>query len=468
MPLSLPSYRGSFTSMMKILLTNPATIGGFRAIGLHFPPMGLFYLGAYLEREGYHVEIRDFCNAGESPDYSHYDLVGISTDTTRHLKAMRIARQAKEAGCTVVMGGAHPCYIAEEILASPWVDFIVHGEGEMILLELVRDLERGGKDWEEVQGLSFLRDEEVVRTPSRPVIQDLDTLPLPARHLIDMDLYRRTKFGERPITPVFTSRGCPANCNFCSSSSFFGRRWRARSADSVVEELEELHNKYGFGAVAFVDDNFTLSPERVVAISEGIIRKGLDLWWWNMSRAENIVKNEEMLKVMKRAGAKTIYIGVESANPQTLSALGKKLDLDTVIKAVELLKKHGFEIFASYILGSPRDNARAIHETIRFAKRLDTNIAQFSILTPYPGTALYEELKGRIWTRHWPFYDSQHLVYRHGRISFMRMEWLLLKANFLYYTRSKKAMQDVWQLAKRHKLGLGTVFTFIKDYFWGK
>jgi len=260
--------------MMKILLINPDTIGGFRALGLHFPPMGLLYLGAYLDLEGYQVEIRDFCNPGERPDYSLYDLVGISTDTTRHLKAMRIARQAKEAGCTVVMGGPHPCYIDEEILASPWVDFIVHGEGEVTLLELVRALERGGKDWEEAKGLSFQKDGEVVRTPSRPVIQDLDTLPLPARHLIDMDLYRRTKFGERPITPVFTSRGCPANCNFCSSSSFFGRRWRARSADSVLEELEELHNTYGFGAVAFVDDNFTLSPERVVAISEGIIKKG--------------------------------------------------------------------------------------------------------------------------------------------------------------------------------------------------
>jgi anaerobic magnesium-protoporphyrin IX monomethyl ester cyclase len=430
--------------------------------------MGLLYLGSYLAREGYEVEIRDFCNAGERPDYSHYDLVGISTDTTRHLKAMGIARQAKEAGCTVVMGGPHPCYIDEEILASPWVDFIVHGEGEVTLLELVRIMEGRGKDWEGVQGLSFLRDGEVVRTPPRPFIRDLDSLPLPARHLVNMDHYRRTKFGERPTTPVFTSRGCPAHCNFCSSSSFFGARWRSRSPDSVVEELEELQKKYGFGAVAFVDDNFTLSSERVVAISEGIIKKGLDIWWWNFSRAETIVKNEEMLKVMRRSGAKTIYIGVESANPQTLSALGKKMDLDTVIKAVELLKKHGFEIFASYILGSPRDKVKDIHETIRFAKRLDTNVAQFSILTPYPGTALYEELKGRIWIRHWPFYDSQHLVYKHDHISFMRMEWLLLKANLLYYTRSKKAMQDVWQLAKRHKLGLGTVFTFIKDYFWGK
>jgi len=236
----------------------------------------------------------------------------------------------------------------------------------------------------------------------------------------------------------------------------------------VAEELEELNKRHGFGAVAFVDDNFTLSPQRVVAISEEIIRRGLDIWWWNFSRAETIVKNEEMLKVMRRSGAKTVYIGVESANPQTLAALGKKMDLDTVIKAVELLKKHGFEIFTSYILGSPQDTARDIRETIRFAKRLDTNVAQFSILTPYPGTALYEELKERIRTKHWPFYDSQHLVYRHGRISFRRMEWLLLKANFLYYTRSKKAMQGVWQVAKRHKLGLGTVFTFIKDYFWGK
>ncbi|OGP53065.1 MAG: hypothetical protein A2Y65_07640 [Deltaproteobacteria bacterium RBG_13_52_11] len=468
MLLSLPLYRGIFTEMMKILLINPANAGILRAVGVQFPPVGPLYLGSYLEREGYQVEIWDFCTPGESPNYSKYDLVGISTDTTRHNKAMEIACRAKQAGCIVVMGGPHPCYIDEEILASKWVDFIVHGEGEVTLLELIRALEEGGKDWEGVKGLSFQRDGKVVRTPPRPVIEDLDSLPLPARHLIDMDLYRRTKFGDRPITPVVTSRGCPVNCNFCSSSSFFGRRWRARSPDSVVEELEELHNKYGFGAVAFVDDNFTLSPERVVAISEGIIRRGLDMWWWNFSRAENIVKNEEMLEVMKRAGAKTIYIGVESASPQTLAELGKRMDLHTVIKAVEVLKRHGFQIFASYILGSPRDKAKDIHETIRFAKRLDTNVAQFSILTPYPGTALYEGLKERIWHRHWPFYDSQHLVYKHEHISFIRMEWLLLKANLLYYTRSKEAMKDVWQLAKRHKWGWGTLLQFIRDYFWGK
>ena len=453
---------------MRILLVNPANAGILKAVGVHFPPMGLLYLGAYLEREGYHVEISDFCSSDQGPKYSSYDLVGISTDTTRHLKAMEIARRAKEAGCMVVMGGPHPCYIDEEILASGWVDFIVHGEGEVTLLELVRSLEEGKNHWEVIKGLSFQRGAETVRTPPRPFIQDLDSLPFPARHLIDMDLYRRTKFGERAITPVVTSRGCPANCNFCSSSSFFGRRWRARSPDSVVEELKALHDNYGFDAVAFVDDNFTLSPERVVAISEEIIRKGLDIWWWNFSRVENIVENEEMLEVMKKAGAKTIYVGVESANPQSLAELGKKMNLDSVGKAIELLKRHGFEIFASYILGNPSDKVVNIYETINFAKRLDTNVAQFSILTPYPGTALYEDLKERIWTRHWPFYDSQHLVYKYEHISFIRMEWLLLKANLLYYTRSKKAMNDVWRLLKRHKLGWRTLLKFIRDYFWGK
>jgi radical SAM superfamily enzyme YgiQ (UPF0313 family) len=453
---------------MKILLANPANAGILRAVGLLFPPMGLLYLGAYLERAGHQVEIRDFCTTGEIPDYTSYDLVGISTDTTRHLKAMAIARQAKEAGCLVVMGGPHPCYIDEQLLASPWVDVIVHGEGEATMLELVQALAGGNREWEGIAGLSLRRDGRVVRTPARPFFKDLDSLPLPARHLLNMDLYRRTRFGERPITPVVTSRGCPTNCHFCSSSSFFGTRWRARSPEAVGEELAELNKRYGFGAIAFVDDNFTLSPQRVVAIAEEIIKRGLDLWWWNFSRPETIARNEEMLKVMRRAGAKTVYIGVESASPGTLNTLGKKMDLDTVVRAVELLKKHGFEIFASYILGSPEDTAQSIHETIRFAKRLDTNIAQFSILTPYPGTTLYDELKERIWHRHWPFYDSQHLVFRHNHLSFIRMEWLLFKANFLYYTRSKKARQEVWQLAKRHKLGMGTVFTFIKDYFWGK
>jgi anaerobic magnesium-protoporphyrin IX monomethyl ester cyclase len=139
--LELTPITWYFPAMMKILLTNPATAGILRAVGVQFPPVGPLYLGAYLEREGHQVEIWDFCTAGKSPEYSTYDLVGISTDSTRHNKAMEIARRAKQAGSIVVMGGPHPCYVDEEVLASGWVDFIVHGEGEVTLVELIRALE---------------------------------------------------------------------------------------------------------------------------------------------------------------------------------------------------------------------------------------------------------------------------------------------------------------------------------------
>jgi hypothetical protein len=147
----------------------------------------------------------------------------------------------------------------------------------------------------------------------------------------------------------------------------------------------------------------------------------------------------------------------------------KGIDVENTIQAVEMLKRNGLEIHASYILGGLHDDARTIRETIRFAKRLDTNVAQFSILTPYPGTAIYEQVKDRIfkWRAPWSFFDMQHLVFKHNHLSFIRLEWLLLKAHLLYYTRSKKAIRDIWHHVKKHRLGIGTFLRFLKDYFGG-
>jgi anaerobic magnesium-protoporphyrin IX monomethyl ester cyclase len=176
-----------------------------------------------------------------------------------------------------------------------------------------------------------------------------------------------------------------------------------------------------------------------------------------------------MVKEMVRAGAKSVFIGVESFNPKTLEELKKGIDVENAVQAVEMLKKNGLEIHASYILGGLHETAEMIHETIRFAKRLDTNVAQFSILTPYPGTAVYEQVKDRIskWRSPWSFFDMQHLVFKHDHLSFIRMEWLLLKAHLLYYTRSKRAIQDIWHHIKKHRLGIRTLFHFLKDYFGG-
>ncbi len=456
---------------MKILLINPAPTGTLKATGVLFPPLGLLYVAAHAEKEGHQVAVRDLAvrRKKEDIDFKKYDVVGISTDTTRHRQALQLARRAKASGCTVVMGGPHPGYVDEEILSTRRVDFIVRGEGEVTFSALVAALEKKNGQFDSIQGISFRSNGGLVRTAPRPFIENIDTLPLPARHLINMDDYRRTKFGGRDITPLITSRGCPYQCAFCASSHFFGKKVRARSVASVLNELKEIYNRYHFNAVAFVDDTFNLFPKRVIEICHGIIEKKLDLWWWCLSRIDLLLRNEAMIKEMVKAGAKSVFIGVESSSPRTLKELRKGIKVEETVQTVEMLKRNGLEIHASYILGGLHDTVETIHETIRFAKRLDTNVTQFSILTPYPGTAVYEEVKDRIfkWRSPWSFFDMQHLVFKHDHLSFIRMEWLLLKAHLLYYTRSKKGMQDIWHHIKKHRLGAGTLFRFLRDYFGG-
>jgi anaerobic magnesium-protoporphyrin IX monomethyl ester cyclase len=456
---------------MKILLVNPAPTGTLKATGVLFPPLGLLYIAAHAEKEGHQVAVRDLAvrRKKENIDFKKYDVVGISTDTTRHRQALQLAGRAKASGCTVVMGGPHPGYVDEEILSTRRVDFIVRGEGEVTFSVLVAALEKKNGQFDSIQGISFRSNEGLVRTAPRPFIENIDSLPLPARHLINMDDYRRTKLGGRDITPLITSRGCPYQCAFCASSHFFGKKVRARNVASVLNELEEIYHRYHFNAVAFVDDTFNLFPKRVIEICHGIIEKKLDLWWWCLSRIDLLLRNEEMVKEMVRAGAKSVFIGVESSSPRTLKELRKGIDVEETVQTVEMLKWNGLEIHAAYILGGQHETAEMIHETIRFAKRLDTNVAQFSILTPYPGTAVYEEVKDRIfkWRSPWSFFDMQHLVFKHDHLSFIRMEWLLLKAHLLYYTRSKKAIQDIWHHIKKHRLGVGTLFRFLRDYFGG-
>jgi anaerobic magnesium-protoporphyrin IX monomethyl ester cyclase len=456
---------------MNILLINPAPTGTLKATGVLFPALGLLYIAAYAEKEGHQVVVRDLAvrKRKEEVDFKNYDIVGISTDTTRHRQALQLAKRAKARGCTVVMGGPHPGYVDREILSTQRVDFIVRGEGEVTFSELVAALGKKNSQFDSIQGISFFSNGELVRTPPRPFIKNLDSLPFPARHLLDMEDYRRTNFGGRSITPLVTSRGCPYQCAFCASSHFWGTRVRMRSVESVLKEIEEIYHQYHFNAVAFVDDTFNVSPERVIELCRGIIDRKLDLWWWNLSRIDLLLRNEEMVKEMVRAGGKAVFIGVESSNPKTLEELRKGISVKETVQTVEMLKRNGVEIHASYILGGLHDDAETIHDTIRFAKRLDTNVAQFAILTPYPGTAVYEQVKDRIfkWRSPWSFFDMQHLVFKHDHLSFIRMEWLLLKAHFLYYTRSKKAIQDIWHHIKKHRLGIGTLFHFLKDYFGG-
>jgi len=437
---------------MNVLLVNPRSSSVFNTFGLSLPPIGLLYVAASLEQAGHTVVVKDLAADDDhldDRDIRRADLVGISADTTRAGKALSIARRVAAIGRPVVMGGPHPQFMAEEIFAAGCVDYIVKGEGELVFTNLLAALQNRDHV-ASVKGLIIKDGRHLVETPAAEPI-DVETLPFPARHLVDLSRYRASMSG-RPITPIVTSRGCPSACHFCSSSSFFGRGWRCRSAASVLAELDEIYNRYGFRAVCFMDDNFTLAPQRVEQIAEGIIERKYDLKWWNFSRVDTIVKYPAMVARMATAGSETIYLGIESSSEETLNSLGKNSKASDVALAVDILRQNGIESYGSYIIGNLNETAADVEKTIDMAVRLNTSIAQFTILTPYPGTKLYEQIKDRIFCRRWKFYDGLHIVFRHPLINRHYLQFLLIKAFVKFYRRSHEATQGFKQAAGRGRL----------------
>jgi anaerobic magnesium-protoporphyrin IX monomethyl ester cyclase len=451
---------------MNILLVNPQSSSVFNTFGLSLPPIGLLYVAASLEQAGHTVVVRDLAAEGQSLDNSDIrsaDLVGISADTTRIGKALSIARRVAALGRPVVLGGPHPQFMAEDIFKAGGVDYIVKGEGELVFTNLLTALQNHDSI-ASVNGLIFMDGHNLVETADADRI-DVETLPFPARHLVDLHCYRAS-MADRPITSIVTSRGCPGACHFCSSSSFFGSGWRCRSAESVLAELDEIYNRYGFRAVCFMDDNFTLAPQRVVQIADGLIERGYDLKWWNLSRVDTIVRNPEMVAKMAAAGSTTVYLGIESGNRETLNSLGKNTTPSDVTLAVNILKQNGIESFGSYILGNLNETAADVEKTIELAIRLNTNIAQFSILTPYPGTRLYEQIRDRIFCKRWKFYDGLHIVFRHPFINRHHLQFLLIKAFIRFYRRSHEATQGFKQAANRGRITFKNLAMCAWDLFF--
>ncbi len=449
---------------MRVLLINPPSLSMFRALSFGMPPLGLLYVAAAAERAGHEVRVADLNVSGASCDMSGFDVVGIHSDTTRYGRALDLARKAKASGARVVMGGPHPCFVADEVLRSGTVDFVLKGEGEAAFPMLLEALAAGG-GFGEIPGLIMLRDGEVSAGPPPERIRDVDSLPLPARHLLDMGKYSAARMGSRSVMPVHTSRGCPSACRFCSSSNFDGTRWRARSAESILDEIVHLRDRYGARAIAFMDDNFTLSPARIEALAEGVLRMGIDIHWWFFSRVDSVVRNPDVFTLLSRAGARSVFIGVESAATRTLRAFGKGIEPDAVFAAVDILRTRGFEILASYILGAPHETREDLRATIRLACELDTDTAQFTILTPYPGTPLFEDVKDRIYDRDWSHYDSIHPVFRLDNIGKGELLSMLLRAYMGFYARSRKSIHGFYRFLSNRRFGLNALAEIVKSRF---
>jgi anaerobic magnesium-protoporphyrin IX monomethyl ester cyclase len=413
-------------------------------------------MAAVLTESNYDVNIADLNVDQDQKSIPHdnWDLVGITLDTSRYYKGMKYARMWKSKGTKVVVGGPHASFMADEILGSGSADFVVRGEGEHTMLELVTVLTEGGNP-EQIKGLSYISDDQIIHNDDRVYPDDLDTLPFPARDLLDMDKYRTSKLGTRSITSILTSRGCPYQCSFCASSKLAGTFWRARSVESIIEEIQMVKDTYGYRAFAFVDDNFTLNPQRVMDLCKEICKRGWDIHWWCFSRVDTIVRNPEMVSLMHKAGCRSTYIGIESRNQETLDYYNKKISADISREAISILKNNKIEMTASFIIGALNENKEMVEDTLRFAKSLNPNTVSFTILTPYPGTDLFKQVKDRIITLDWRKYDGIHSVIRLKHFKPMQLQLTLLRFYISFYFRSFASIKDFLKFYLRRKLQWG-------------
>ena len=431
------------------------------------PPLGLAYLAAYLREKGVEVEVLDCSALGLSwRGLEHElrtrkpDVVGVGAITCYiHLTA-KVAEVAKEvdSSITVVAGGPHPSLMPEQTLRSySRIDYVVVGEGEQTLYQLVKCLEEGG-DPKKVEGIAYRDKEDVRLTAPRKLIHDLDSLPQPAWDLLPMDRYRFVVWG-RKLGMLVSSRGCPFTCSFCSERILWGSRWRAHSPKRMADDVEVLAKRYGRRIIWFGDDTFNLDRRRVEAFCDELSERSLDVEWSFEGRVDLLLRDKDLLPKMKRAGLAWVLLGVETPFEEELSFYGKGISAQQVFEAFKLLREHDVVSQAMIIIGAPSDTRESIRKKLEFVKKLDPDFAIFTPLTPLPGTPLYELAKREEWlvVEDFSKYDFAHAVMRTKELSPEEVQRLMNLCYQKFFARTSKVLRGVFS-RNRHRRAIVRYF----------
>ena len=364
-----------------------------------YPRLGLPMIGAAATAAGHDVRI--FCQQLAPIDWNDVlsaDIVGLSTTTSTAPAAYAMAERLRARGVPVVLGGSHVTFMADEALQH--VGFVARGEGgDQLLLELIAAL-RGERELESVAGLSFTRDGEHVHNEPRPPRQSLDEAPVPDLSLIVGHQRMRS-------TPIMTSLGCPFACSFCSVTAMFGRKYRFRSTESVIAELEDKRPSHVF----FYDDNFAADRARLKRLLRAMIARGLVVPWQAQVRTD-AAGDPELLELMRQSGCETLGLGLESVDQATLDALHKSQSVADIVAAVDAIHSHGIRVHGMFVLGADSDDRHTMRRTVDFAIRHRIDTVMLNVLTPAPGTDWFNDVEaaGRIFDRRWQLYDGQHVV----------------------------------------------------------
>jgi radical SAM superfamily enzyme YgiQ (UPF0313 family) len=416
----------------KILLINPPF---YRLMNSHFNglSLGLSYIAALLSENGHKVKIynADYRSSENYADqreifegYDNYkkilsnlnhplwlevketiesfspDIIGVTMLTGTYKSAENVGRIAKELNedVVVVVGGTHPTVLPEETIKNEYFDYVVRGEGEYTFLDLANGVRR-----ENIQGLTYLNERgRIVNNPDREFIEDLDSIPFPSRDSYLNDT-RYMDYGY-----IMTGRGCPFECTFCASKKVWRGCVRFRSPGNVVEEVKHVHNKYSTRLFYFVDDTFTLNKKRTRKICELLIENDSDISWICDTRVDTL--DEELLRLMKGSGCVRVKIGVESGSERILKKVKKRITKKQVREAVSLIKKVGIDFTIYLMIGFPTETQEEMRETLDFARGLNPTYYSLSILAPYPGTEIYDDIirSGiKLPKEHWEYFFHQ-------------------------------------------------------------
>ncbi len=420
------------------------------------PPTDLMYLAAIAENCGFEAKIHDYSLGGDfikdvqefSPDYI---VANIATPTFKtDMEALALAKSVSPSTKIIVKGATFLTYNTNVIYENPFIDYVIIGEPELTLKEILEGV--ADKD---ILGICYRENNQGVKNELRPFNEDLDSLPFPARHLVDNSIYRRPDNGKVQGV-IKVSRGCPYHCFFCLATPVSGAKVRMRSAENIIAEIKECVEKYNIRNFLFWSDIFNINRDWTIDLCKKIINSGLKITWSANTRANTM--DDEMASYMYKAGCRLASIGVESGSQEVLDNIGKKISLDDIRNTVKILKKNKIKIYNYFVIGLPWETEKTVEETIKFAIELDSNFISFYTAAPLPGTRFFAyAMMNKLVTDNLDFNSAYYVpTVRSHELSKERIFELHKQAVKRFYLRPKFILKTL--------LGLRSLTEF-KNYF---